>query len=102
MTPQDLVSALIDIHAEQGRQLLQAYVPRFSSAALDRLVYTLKKETDRSWNTDAERSLTLSGYLLLVGDLTQNTYYHALGLMARGDALRRLSRFQESLPFFDA
>lgn len=102
MTPQDLVSALIEMHAEQGRQLLQAYVPRFSSAALDRLVYTLKKETDRSWNTNAERSLTLSGYLLLIGDLTKNTYYHGLGLMARGDALRRLSRFQESLPFFDA
>ena len=102
MTPQDLVAALIDMHAEQGRQLLQAYVSRFSPAALDRLVYTLKKEADRSWNTNAERSLTLSGYLLLIGDLTKNTYYHALGLMARGDALRRLSRFQESLPFFDA
>ncbi|GCE20687.1 CHAT domain-containing protein [Dictyobacter kobayashii] len=102
MTPQDLVAALVGMNEEQGRQLLQAHLPFFSTPALDRLVYTLKKETDRSWNVDAERSLTLSGYLLLIGDSTKNTYYHALGLMARGDALRRLGRNQESLPFFDA
>ncbi|GCF09396.1 CHAT domain-containing protein [Dictyobacter arantiisoli] len=102
MTPQDLVTALLDMHEEQGRQLLQAHVPLFSDAALDRLMYTLKNEADRSWNTNVDRSLTFSGYLLLIGDLTKNTYYHALGLMARGDALRRINRFEESLPFFDA
>ncbi|WP_246039220.1 CHAT domain-containing protein [Dictyobacter alpinus] len=90
------------MNEEQGRQLLQDHVPFFSSAALDRLVYALKKEADHHWNIDAERSLTLSGYLLLIGDLTKSVYYHALGLMARGDALRRLGRNQESLPFFDA
>ncbi|GER92065.1 hypothetical protein KDW_62270 [Dictyobacter vulcani] len=102
MTPQDLVAAVVGMNEEQGRQLLQDHVPFFSSTALDRLVYALKKEADHHWNIDAERSLLLSGYLLLIGDLTKNVYYHALGLMARGDALRRLGRNQESLPFFDA
>ncbi|GCE06679.1 CHAT domain-containing tetratricopeptide repeat protein [Dictyobacter aurantiacus] len=102
MTPQDLVAALVGMNEEQGRQLLLAHLPFFSTPALDRLVYGLKKEADRSWNADVERSLTLAGYLVLIGDFTKSTYYHALGLMARGDALRRLGRNQESLPFFDA
>ncbi len=102
MTPQDLVKTLLTVHEEQGRQLLQAHIPVFSDIALDRLVYLIKKEADRCWNTNAPLSFTLSGYLLLLGDRTRNMYYHALGLMARGDALRRLDRDQDALPFFDA
>jgi len=102
MTPQDLVSALVDMNEEQGRQLLQSHVPLFSANALDRLVYALKKEADHCWNTNAPLSLLLSGHLLLVANLVHNTYYHALGLMARGDALRRMERNLEALPFFDA
>ncbi|QBD82331.1 CHAT domain-containing protein [Ktedonosporobacter rubrisoli] len=102
MTPQDLVSALLRTNEEQGKHLLRTHVPAFSSVALDRLVYLIKKEADRCWTNDAPLSFVLAGYLLLVGDLTQNKYYHALGLMARGDALRRMDRDQEALPFFDA
>lgn len=102
MTPQDLVSALVTMNEEQGRQLLQSHVPLFSTNARDRLVYYLKKEADRCWNTNAPLSLLLSGHLLLVANLAHNTYYHALGLMARGDALRRMDRNLEALPFFDA
>ncbi len=102
MTPQDLVSVLLSVHEEQGRQLLQAQVPLFSEVALDRMVYLIKREADRCWNTNVKLSFTLSGYLLLTADLTHNTYYHALGLMARGDALRRMDRDQEALPFLDA
>ncbi|HEV2653593.1 MAG TPA: hypothetical protein VGT82_01485, partial [Ktedonobacteraceae bacterium] len=102
MTPQDLVKTLLHVHEEQARQLLQVHVPIFSDTALDRLVYLVKKEADRCWNTNALLSYTLSGYLLLIGTQAQNEYYHALGLMARGDALRRLDRDHEALPFFDA
>src|SRR6266516_1819035 len=102
MTHQELVKTLLNVHEGQGRQLLQAHVPVFSDTALDRLVYLVKKEADRCWNTNAQLSFTLSGYLLLIGTQARNRYYHALGLMARGDALRRLDRDQEALPFFDA
>jgi CHAT domain-containing protein len=102
MTPQDLVAALLQTNEEQGRYLLQMHMSVFSQVALDRLVYYLKKEADRCWNTNAQVSLTLSAHLLLIGGLTQNRYYHALGLMARGDALRRLDCDQEALPFLDA
>lgn len=102
MTPQDLVGALLTMNEAQGRHMLQARVPLFSDVALDRLVYLLKKEADRCWNTNASLSFTLSGYLLCIADLVENRFYHALGLMARGDALRRLDRDQEALPFLDA
>src|ERR1700730_18523387 len=102
MTPQDLMAVLLHTGEEQGRQLLEAHIPLFSVGARDRLVYMVKQEADRHWNHDAQRSFLLSGHLLLIGDLTHNSYYHALGLMARGDALRRMDRDQEALPFFDA
>ena len=102
MTPRDLVQMLLTVPEEQGRQLLQTSLPVFSDVARDRLVYQIKKEADRCWNTNAKLSFTLSGYLLLLGKLASNRYYHALGLMARGDALRRLDRDQEALPFLDA
>ncbi|BCL79878.1 SNAP and CHAT domain-containing protein [Ktedonobacteria bacterium brp13] len=86
----------------QGQQLLRACLPQFSATALNRLVDALKREADQNWYVSVERSLLFSGYLLLIGDLTRNMSYHALGLMARGDALRRMNRNQEALPFFDA
>jgi hypothetical protein len=102
MTPQDLVRTLLQTNEEQGQQLLQTHVPVFSLVALGKLVYLVKKEADHCWNHDVQRSFILAGYLLFIGDLTRNKYYHALGLMARGDALRRMDCDQEALPFLDA
>src|SRR5260221_1899890 len=102
MTPQDLVDTLLLESEERGRQLLQMHVSKFSDVALDRLVHYIKKQADRHWTNDAEKSFLLSGHLLFLADLTHNTFYHALGLMARGDALHRMDRDQEALPFFDA
>ncbi|HZR39093.1 MAG TPA: CHAT domain-containing tetratricopeptide repeat protein [Ktedonobacteraceae bacterium] len=90
------------MNEEQGRQLLQSHTPLFNDAALERLVYLLKKEADHQWTHEGQRSLVFSGYLLLVSEITQNKYYYALGLMTRGDALRRMDRDRDALPFFDA
>ena len=102
MTPQELVAALVQGNEQQSKHLLATQVPLMSTVTCNRLVYLLKKEADRSWNTNAALSFMLSGYLMTIGDLRRNKYYHALGLMARGDALRRMDRDQEALPFFDA
>lgn len=102
MTPQDLLAALLHTGEEQGRQLIQAQIPVFSDVAVERLVHLLKKEADRRWNHEVQLSFKLSGHLLFIGDVTKNTYFHALGLMTRGDALRRMDHDQEALPFFDA
>ncbi len=104
MTPQELVSQLLELKTDekQGRQLLQMYVPMLSEVALERLVNLVKRAADRCWINDPALSFTLTGYLLVIGELTHNSAYHALGLMARGDALRRQDRDEEALPFFDA
>jgi CHAT domain-containing protein len=102
MTPQELVQALQTAHGEQGRHLLQVHVPHLSTKALEYLIYYIKREADRSWADDVQQSFLFSGYLLFIADLTQNKYCHALGLMARGDSLRRMDREQEAIPFLDA
>jgi CHAT domain-containing protein len=102
MTPQDLLTTLLQANEEQGRQILQAQISLFSDVALERLVRLLKKEADRRWNYEAQLSLKLSGYLLCIGEVTGNKYVHALALMTRGDALRRLDYDQEALPFLEA
>ncbi|MDQ2904001.1 MAG: CHAT domain-containing protein [Chloroflexota bacterium] len=103
MTPQELVAELLLIkNEEKGQRVIQAHLAAFSDVAVSRLVDLIKREADRQWVEDAQVSFVLAGYILAVGQLTRNRSYHALGLMARGDALRRMDRNQEALPFFDA
>src|SRR5712691_11370944 len=101
MTPQELLAALPLKNEKEGRLVLQTHICAFDDTAIALLVELIKREADRQWNKDAEVSFNLAGYLLAIGDLVHNKAYHALGLMARGDALRRMDRDQEALPFFD-
>src|SRR6266852_759953 len=102
MAPQELVAALLSMNERQGRQLLQKNLPTIDDASLTLLVQLIKREDDRQWAKESGRSFMLAGYLLLIGDTIHNKYVHALGLMVRGDALRRMDRDQEALPFLDA
>jgi CHAT domain-containing protein len=102
MTPQDLVNVLLHKNEKEGRSLLQTCVADFDETSLALLVDLIKREADRQWNKDAHISFTLAGYLMAIGDLTRHKAYHALGLMSRGDALRRMHRDQDALPFLDA
>src|SRR5258708_14097071 len=102
MTPKDLVNVLLHKNEKEGRSLLQTCVADFDETSLALLVDLIKREADRQWNKDAHISFTLAGYLMAIGDLTRHKAYHALGLMSRGDALRRMHRDQDALPFLDA
>src|SRR5947209_7450732 len=102
MTPQVLFAALLDMDEQEGRHVLHACIPTYDSASIDMLVELIKREADRQWIKDSQISFMMSGYLLYIGDLLHDKYVHALGLMARGDALRRMDRDQDALPFFDA
>jgi CHAT domain-containing protein/tetratricopeptide (TPR) repeat protein len=102
MTPQELVADLLLKNEHEGRQLLQTQIATLDDPSIDLLVELIKREADRQWNNDGQISFVLAGYLLAIGDLTYNKAYHALGLMARGDALRRMDRDRDALPFFDA
>ncbi len=102
MTPQDLVAVLLPKSEVEGRRLLHIHVPTFDDATIVLLVDLIKREADRQWNRDAQVSFVMAGHLLVIADLTRNKSYHAMGLMARGEALRRMDRDQDALPFFDA
>ncbi|HLI08827.1 MAG TPA: CHAT domain-containing protein [Ktedonobacteraceae bacterium] len=102
MTPQELVDLLLVKNEEQGLHLVKTQLPLLNESEQLRLVYLLKYEADRQWNKDPRISHLLSGYLLFIGIQTQDRGYHALGLLARGDALRRMDYYQEALQFLDA
>jgi CHAT domain-containing protein/tetratricopeptide (TPR) repeat protein len=102
MSPKEIATTLVNLSEEQGLVLLQTQLPLLPEGALDRLVYYLKREADRGWNTNVALSLHCSTYLLFIGDYTKHTFYHAIGLMVRGDALRRMDQDYEALPYFDA
>ncbi|HYX50163.1 MAG TPA: hypothetical protein VE843_10500, partial [Ktedonobacteraceae bacterium] len=102
MAPQELVTALLHLNEKQGRELLRKNLLTIDDESLNVLVKLIKREADRQWAKESGRSFLLSGYLLFIGDMIPNKYVHALGLMVRGDALRRMDRDQEALPFLDA
>lgn len=102
MTPQELVALLLHKSEKEGRHVLQTHVLLLDTPTTLLLVELIKREADRQWVNNAERSFLMAGHLLAIGDITRNKAYHALGLMARADALRRMDRNEEALPFFDA
>ncbi|HEY0754563.1 MAG TPA: CHAT domain-containing protein [Ktedonobacteraceae bacterium] len=102
MTPQELVTVLLLKSEEEGRRILELWLPTFDDDAINQLVELMKREADHQWTRDSQISFLMAGHLLFIGDLLHNHYVHALGLMARGDALRRMDRDQEALPFLDA
>lgn len=102
MAPQELVTALLNMDEKQGRELLQKNLLTIDENSLNVLIKLMKREADRQWANESGRSFLLAGYLMFIGEMISNKYVHALGLMVRGDALRRMDRDQEALPFFDA
>ncbi len=102
MTPQELLALVLLKREVEGRQILTDYLPTFDDAAINELVELMKREADTQWSKDSQISFVISGYLLQVGEFLPNKYVHALGLMARGDALRRMDNDQDALPFLDA
>ncbi|MGB8348241.1 MAG: tetratricopeptide repeat protein, partial [Ktedonobacteraceae bacterium] len=102
MTPQELIATLLHSSEQEGRRILRPYVAVLDHTMLAALADQLKREADRQWADHSETSFMLAGYLMSIGDWTGRTDYHALGLMARGDALRRMDRDEDALPFLDA
>ena len=102
MTPQNLVTNLLRLNEQDGYTLLRRQLPEFAPDSQRQLVELLKREADRRWSEDTRLSYTLAGHLLSVGDITHDRYAHALGLMTRGDSLRRMDRDAEAIEYLDA
>ncbi|HET8628179.1 MAG TPA: CHAT domain-containing tetratricopeptide repeat protein [Thermomicrobiales bacterium] len=80
---------------------------RFAERCLDVLptedfLRFLKDEAERYQHIDARDSLRVAGLLILAADLAGRPDHRALGLMARGDALRFLGQFEEAATLLDA
>src|SRR6266498_352890 len=60
------------------------------------VVELLKQEADRYWFIDPNYSLKYADRIVAIGHARNDKYQVALGLMARGDALKFLGRMQEA------
>ena len=67
----------------------------------DIVIDRLKQEADRNWSINYHRSLELADRIVAIGGQRGDTRQTALGLMARGDALKLLGRTTEAWEALD-
>jgi CHAT domain-containing protein len=79
-------------HLERYVHLLRCWPP----GEVDEYVERRKAAADAHWNSDPTVSLAYANEIIGIGYFLNNTGYLALGLMARGDALKLLGRMQEA------
>ncbi|HEU5317484.1 MAG TPA: tetratricopeptide repeat protein, partial [Chloroflexota bacterium] len=100
-TSQAWVQALLETEAEDSRRLLlHALQALPESDAASRLA-ALKEESRRLLNVDPHQALVLAEALVAGAELVTLPSHRALGLMAKGDALRMLGHYPESLALLD-
>jgi CHAT domain-containing protein len=74
--------------------------PTIDPSELGAFLTDLKDESERYLTVDPRISLRLADSLIYVADLTEQPEHHAFGLVAKGDALRALGRYEESRASF--
>jgi hypothetical protein len=74
-------------------ELLAAPLPDEAAAVV---VERLKQEADRYWSIDPNCSLEFANRIVVIGERRSDVSQTALGLMARGDALKFLGRMKEA------
>ncbi|NDJ77118.1 MAG: CHAT domain-containing protein [Chloroflexi bacterium] len=65
------------------------------------LVDGVKREANRYWSIDPNRSLQLAEMIVQIGETCDVPGYVALGIMARGDALKLLGQLQDAWKAFE-
>jgi CHAT domain-containing protein/tetratricopeptide (TPR) repeat protein len=99
LTPGDVVQRLLELGDEGKRQHL---IER-ALATLDHedFLTFVRSEAERYFHVDPRTTLLLAGALICASDVAGRQRHHALGLMAKGDALRVLGSYGESLQYFE-
>lgn len=69
---------------------------QLSDAVAAEVIKHLKQEADRYWYIDPHRSLELAEQIIAIGERRADARQIALGLMARGDALKFLGCMEEA------
>lgn len=80
------------------RGLLPCALARFDH---DTLLRGLKDASERQQKIDPHAALRLAGVLVIGGELAARPDHRALGIMARGDALRCLGRYEAAVAALD-
>src|SRR5262245_13145117 len=91
MNPDAVVEQLL-----AARSAVQAILAQLSDAEVALVVERLKCEADRHWYINVSRSLELADIIVLIGQTRGDVGHTALGIMARGDALKHLGRMEEA------
>lgn len=89
----DLVQRFLNGDSEALAELLSSPLDPADAAAI---AQQLKAEADRHWTIDANRSLALAEAIVAIGRHSHSSSLVALGLMARGDAVKLLGRIEEA------
>jgi CHAT domain-containing protein len=93
------VQRLLELDDEPARQeWIAQCVARFPP---DHLLPFLVSESERLLNADPYGKLRIAESLIAASELTGRPDFHALGLMATGDAYRVLGRYQDSVNAMD-
>jgi CHAT domain-containing protein len=69
---------------------LPALIVSLSDSDIASIVERLKREADRHWAINANRSLEMADLIIAIGETRGDRCHIALGMMARGDALKLL------------
>jgi CHAT domain-containing protein len=79
----------------------QAFQTPLPAAIADQLVERLKKDAERYLRIDGNRSLELSERIIAIGQARGDKRQIAMGMMARGDALKLLGQTAEAWDAFE-
>ncbi|NOK59898.1 MAG: hypothetical protein GFH27_549291n90 [Chloroflexi bacterium AL-W] len=85
----------------RGEAATEALIASLNESEASTVVDRLKSEADRHWYIDANRSLALAELIIQIGRVRNNDWQIALGLMARGDALKFIGQFDDAWQAFD-
>jgi tetratricopeptide (TPR) repeat protein len=95
-----LLQQLRELSLQQGHQLLEVHLDAMDNHAA--FGVELSDEAQEQLYTNPAVSLKLAEQLIFFSDLTHQPSSHALGLKARGDALRALGLHQAAIEALDA
>ncbi len=94
------VQQLRDLNVEEGRAYIQAHAAGLDDPAA--IAVLIRQESLHQRNINDFASLKLAELLIFFGEYMQHASSHALGLVAKGDALSHMGHYQAALECLDA
>src|SRR5687767_6090898 len=99
-TPEGWVRRFLETQEESRRELLDA-LQGLPGGEMEAHLTALKEESLRFLSVDPHQALVLAEALISAAGAVGRPDHGALGLMAKGDALRQIGRYPESLALLD-